>query len=42
MTLNRKLTRDVKELFDYEPGVDTEAQPLLASYNPQDPEEYIM
>ncbi len=42
MTLNRKLTKDVKELFDYEPGVDAEAQPLLASYNPQDPEEYIM
>ena len=42
MTLNRKLTRDVKELFDYEPGIDAEAQPLLASYNPQDPEEYIM
>lgn len=42
MTLNRKLTKDVKELFDYEPGVNLEAQPLLASYNPQDPEEYIM
>ncbi len=42
MTLNRKLTRDVKEMFDYEPGVDVEAQPLLASYNPQDPEDFIM
>jgi formate dehydrogenase (coenzyme F420) beta subunit len=42
MTLNRKLTRDVKDMFEYEPGVDPEAQPLLASYNPQDPEEYIM
>lgn len=42
MTLNRKLTRDVKELFDYEPGTDVEASPLLTSYNPQDPEEYIM
>lgn len=42
MTLNRKLTRDVKEMFDYEPGVDVEAEPLLACYNPQDPEEYIM
>ena len=42
MELNRKLTKDVKEMFDYEPGVDTEAMPLLASYNPQDPEELIM
>ncbi|MFH1150262.1 MAG: 4Fe-4S dicluster domain-containing protein [Actinomycetota bacterium] len=42
MTLNRKLTRDVKEMFEYEPGVDVEAQPLLASYNPQDPEDFIM
>ena len=42
MTLNRKMTRDVKEMFDYEPGVDVEAEPLLACYNPQDPEDYIM
>ena len=42
MTLNRKLTRDVKDMFEYEPGVDAEAEPLLACYNPQDPEEYIM
>ncbi len=42
MTLNRKMTRDVKEMFDYEPGVDPEGEPMLASYNPQDPEDYIM
>jgi len=42
MTLNRKMTRDVKEMFDYEPGVDVEAEPLLACYNPQDPEDDIM
>ncbi len=42
MELNRKMTREVKEMFDYEPGVDAEAEPLLASYNPQDPEDYIM
>jgi formate dehydrogenase subunit beta len=41
-TLNRKMTRDVKEMFSYEPGLDTEAEPLLSCYNPQDPEEYIM
>ena len=42
MTLNRRMTRDVLEMFNYEPGVNPEAEPLLASYNPQDPEEYIM
>lgn len=42
MTLNRKMTLEVKQMFDYEPGLDVEAKPLLASYNPQDPEEYIM
>ncbi len=42
MTLNRKMTRDVKEMFDYEPGLDPEADPLLASYNPKDPEDLIM
>ena len=40
--LNRKMTRDVMAMFEYEPGVDVEAEPLLACYNPQDPEEYIM
>jgi formate dehydrogenase subunit beta len=42
MTLNRKMTRDVKDMFSYEPGVDVEAEPLLASYKPGDPEQYIM
>ncbi|MDD5748204.1 MAG: 4Fe-4S dicluster domain-containing protein [Actinomycetota bacterium] len=42
MTLNRKMTKEVREMFDHEPGVDPEAKPLLASYNPQDPEEYIL
>ena len=37
MKLNRKLTRDVAEMFDYEPGVDVEAEPLLASYTPERP-----
>ena len=42
MTLNRRMTRDVKEMFDYEPGLDVEAEPLLSCFNPQDPEDYIM
>ncbi|MHB8894424.1 MAG: 4Fe-4S binding protein [Candidatus Geothermincolia bacterium] len=40
--LNRKMTRDVAQMFEYEPGVNVEAEPLLACYNPQDPEDYIM
>lgn len=42
MTLNRKMTREVMDMFDYDPGTDPEAEPLLASYNPNDPEEDIM
>lgn len=42
MNMNRKMTLEVRELFDYEPGVDIEAKPLLASFNPQDPEKEIM
>jgi len=40
--LNRKMSRDVARMFEYEPGVDSDAEPLLTCYNPQDPEEYIM
>lgn len=42
MTLNRKLTRDVREMFEYEAGTNPEADPMLASFRPNDPEDYIM
>lgn len=40
--LNRKLEKDVLELFDYKPGVDLENKPLLSMFKPDDPEEFIL
>lgn len=40
MELNKKLEKDIKELFDYESGTDE--KPLLAVFNPEDPEEFIL
>jgi ferredoxin len=40
MALNRKLIRDVEEWYDYVPGMDLEAPPLMATFSPNDPEEY--
>ena len=42
MELNKKLGKDVKELFDYEAGVDIENKPLLAIFKPDDPEEFVL
>ncbi len=42
MKLNRKLTKEVREKFEYEPGVDPEAKPLPASYRPDDKEDFIL
>jgi formate dehydrogenase subunit beta len=42
MLLNRKLEKDVKELFGYTAGTDPEEKPLLASFNPKDPEDFIL
>lgn len=40
MELNKKLEKDIKEMFDYEAG--TEEKPLLAIFNPEDPEEFVL
>ncbi|MCK5548049.1 MAG: 4Fe-4S dicluster domain-containing protein, partial [Thermoplasmata archaeon] len=40
--LNRKVEKDVKEMFDYVPGVDPEGKPLLGTYKPDDPEEFVL
>ncbi len=40
--LNRKLAREVREKYGFEPGVDPEAEPFQASYKPDDPEEFIL
>ncbi len=42
MDLNRKLAKDVKDLFDYEAGTDPEAKPLFATFKPEDPDEGIL
>jgi Na+-translocating ferredoxin:NAD+ oxidoreductase RnfC subunit len=40
--LNKKLEKDVKEMFDYTSGLDAENKPLLATFKPDDPEEFIL
>ena len=42
MKLNKKIAKDVKEMYDYTPGLDAEAKPLLAMFKPDDPEEFIL
>ncbi len=42
MKLNRKLTKEVRDKYAYEPGVDPEAKPLQASYRPDDKEDFIL
>ena len=40
--LNKKLEKDVKEMFDYTAGVDVDKKPLLAIFKPNDPENFIL
>ncbi|MBW2342181.1 MAG: 4Fe-4S binding protein [Deltaproteobacteria bacterium] len=40
--LNRKLARDVKERFGYESGVSLEQVTPLATFKPDDPEEFMV
>jgi len=40
--LNRKLVKEVREQFGFEPGVDPEAKPLLVGYRPNDKEDFIL
>jgi ferredoxin len=42
MELNKKLEKDVKELFEYKAGLDPNAEPLLAMFKPDDSEEFII
>jgi ferredoxin len=42
MELNRKFYKDVEELFDYEPGVNVEAPPLLSTFSVEDKEDFIL
>jgi len=40
--LNRKVEKDVREMYDYIPGIDLEVKPLLATFRPNDPEEFVL
>jgi len=42
MELNKKLEKDIKEMFEYIPGINAEEKPLLAMFKPDDPEEFIL
>ncbi len=41
MELNKKIEKDVKELFGYEAGKSAEDKPLFASFDKNDPEGFI-
>ena len=41
MLLNKKVEKDVKELFDYNAGKELDSKPLLAIFKPDDPQEDI-
>lgn len=41
MKLYRKLEKDIKELFDYTPGLTMEEKHLLTTFKPEDSEEFI-
>jgi len=42
MKLNRKMEKDVKELFNYEAGKDPALKTLLTTFNLEDPEDFIL
>lgn len=39
--LNRKLQKEIKEMFNYEAGLNADNKPLLAGFDKSDPEEFI-
>ncbi len=39
--LTRKLEKEVKELFGYEPGKDVDAKPLMSTFEEDDPGDFI-
>jgi formate dehydrogenase subunit beta len=40
--LNKKLEKDVLELFNYKPGINAENKPLLSIFKPDDAEDFIL
>lgn len=39
--INKKIQKDVQEMFNYEAGANSEQKPLLSSFDKSDPEEFI-
>ena len=39
--LNRKMAKDVREMFDYTAGTNPDDKPVLTFYNPNDPEGFM-
>jgi len=39
--LNKKIEKDVRELFFFEAGIDSEEPPPFATFKPDDPEDFI-
>ncbi|MDO9536249.1 MAG: 4Fe-4S dicluster domain-containing protein [Bacillota bacterium] len=42
MALNRKLAKEVREQYEFEPGLDPESKPFQSSYRPNDKEDFIL
>ncbi|MBN2065262.1 MAG: 4Fe-4S dicluster domain-containing protein, partial [Candidatus Thermoplasmatota archaeon] len=42
MLLNKKLEKDINELFNYTTGIKVDDKPILATYKPDDPEECVI
>ena len=40
--LNRKIEKDVREIFDFIPGINPNEKPLLVTFKPDDPEDFII
>jgi ferredoxin len=40
-TLGRKLEKDVREMYEYEAGMNLESTPPLSTFRPDDPQEFI-
>jgi len=42
MQLNRKMEKDVKDLFNFEAGMDPELKPLLNTFTIEDPDDFVL
>ncbi len=42
MKLNKKMEKEIGEMFEYTPGVDPEAKPMLVLFKPDDPDDFIL